>query len=315
MDVLTWLFYVMVFLWVGGFSYWVMQMGWVNPVQKRLPLFMAAPEADRLGTPAPMDFMTPWLSRLRPLVFLARSADDVDTSPMRQKFMTAGIRSASALDVYDLSKVGLTACFAVIAWFVLWSVSSDGSALARMSWTLAAAACGYYVPDMVLRFLIRRRQRRLFNAFPNALDLMRVCVQAGLGLDAALDRVGREMRLSSPDISEEFSLTGLALRAGLSRADALRQMAWRIGLPDIEALVSMLIQADRFGTSVADSLNIHADNLRIKRRQRAEETAAKLPVKLVLPLIFCIFPALLTVLLGPAAISIYRNFLISTVGT
>lgn len=314
MDVLTWLFYLLVFLSVGGFSYWVMQMGWVNPVQKRLPRFMSTPEADRLEAVTSSGFMPLWLSRLRPLVFLARAADDVDNGPMRQRFMTAGIRSASALDVYDLSRVGLTAVLAIMTWFVLWWVASDWTAFARMGCTLAAATCGYYLPDMVLRLLIRRRQRWLFNAFPNALDLMRVCVQAGLGLDAALDRVGREMRLSSPEISEEFALTGLALRAGSSRAEALRQMAWRIGLPDIEALVSMLIQADRFGSSIADSLNIHAENLRVKRRQLAEETAAKLPVKLVLPLIFCIFPALLTVLLGPAAISIYRNFLVSTVG-
>jgi tight adherence protein C len=139
------------------------------------------------------------------------------------------------------------------------------------------------------------------------MDLLRVCVQAGLGLDAAIERVGREMRLASPILSDEWRLTGLELRAGASRAQALRHMAERVGLPEIDAMVTMLIQADRFGTRMADALQVHADALRSQRRLRAEEAAAKLPVKLLFPLVFCIFPALLTVMLGPVAISLYRH--------
>ena len=122
-------------------------------------------------------------------------------------------------------------------------------------------------------------------------------MQAGLGLDAAIDRVGREMHLSCPELSSEFELTGLELRAGASRADALRHLSARIGLEDVEALVVMLIQADVLGTSVHESLQVHSESLRTKRRLLAEETAAKLPVKLLIPLVFCVFPALLTVLL------------------
>jgi tight adherence protein C len=178
----------------------------------------------------------------------------------------------------------------------------------RLALVVAAAALGYYLPDTVLRLRIQRRQLELLHAFPDALDLLRLCVQAGLGLDAAIERVGREMRHARPILSEEFALTGLALRAGSSRAEALRNLSQRVGLKDIDALVSMLIQADRFGTSVSESLAVHADALRIQRRLRAEEAAAKLPVKLLIPLIFCVFPSLLTVLLGPVVVTLARQF-------
>jgi tight adherence protein C len=173
-----------------------------------------------------------------------------------------------------------------------------------MGLVLVCAMLGYYLPNAILAHLVARYQQALFNAFPDALDLMRVCVQAGLGLDAAIDRVGHEMRLSCAELSSEFELTGLELRAGASRADALRHLSARIGLEDVEALVVMLIQADMLGTSVHESLQVHSESLRTKRRLLAEETAAKLPVKLLIPLVFCVFPALLTVLLGPAVISV-----------
>ena len=136
-----------------------------------------------------------------------------------------------------------------------------------------------------------------------------VLAQAGLGLDAAIERVGREMRHARPILSEEFALTGLALRAGSSRSEALRNLSQRVGLKDIDALVSMLIQADRFGTSVSESLQVHSDALRTQRRLRAEEAAAKLPVKLLIPLIFCVFPSLLTVLLGPVVVTLARQLI------
>ena len=171
---------------------------------------------------------------------------------------------------------------------------------------LLLAAIGYYLPNAALAHMIARRQRELFEAFPDALDLMRVCIEAGLGMDAAIERVGREMQLESPALSEEFHLVSLELRAGASRTDALRNLALRVAIEDIDAMVAMLVQADRFGTSIAESLRVHAESLRTRRRLIAEEAAAKLPVKLLVPLIFCVFPALLTVLLGPAAINVYR---------
>jgi tight adherence protein C len=189
------------------------------------------------------------------------------------------------------------------------SLSWDVSLSVSLAMLLVSAAFGYYLPNVVLSRLVMRRQAELFRAFPDALDLLRVCVEAGLGLDAAVERVGREIQIESEALAQEFSLLGLELRAGAARADALRNLALRIGLDDIDALVSMLIQADRFGTSVAESLRVHSESLRTKRRLVAEEAAAKLPVKILMPLIFCVFPALLTVLLGPAIINVSQILL------
>jgi tight adherence protein C len=230
------------------------------------------------------------------------------SSALRLRFGHAGWRSPMALQVYFISKTLLTLLLPTLAWGVMETQGWATERTLRMALVIAAAALGYYLPDVLLNWRIQRRQLALSHAFPDALDLLRLCVQAGLGLDAAIDRVGREMRHARPELSEEFALTGLALRGGSSRADALRNLSQRVGLKDIDALVSMLIQADRFGTSVSESLAVHAEALRTQRRLRAEEAGAKLPVKLLIPLIFCVFPSLLTVLLGPVAVTLAREF-------
>jgi tight adherence protein C len=229
-------------------------------------------------------------------------------SALRLRFGHAGWRSPMALQIYFISKTVLTLFLPTLAWGVMETQAWATESTMRMTLVIAAAALGYYLPDVLLNWRIQRRQLALSHAFPDALDLLRLCVQAGLGLDAAIDRVGREMRHARPELSEEFALTGLALRGGSSRADALRNLSQRVGLKDIDALVSMLIQADRFGTSVSESLAVHAEALRTQRRLRAEEAGAKLPVKLLIPLIFCVFPSLLTVLLGPVAVTLAREF-------
>lgn len=246
-------------------------------------------------------WLGPWTSGL--------SGGDGETpSALRLRFGHAGWRSPVALQIYFISKTLLTVLLPTLAWSVLNAQGWPANTMLRMALVVVAAAVGYYLPDAVLRLRIQRRQLELLHAFPDALDLLRLCVQAGLGLDAAIERVGREMRYARPILSEEFALTGLALRAGSSRAEALRNLSQRVGLKDIDALVSMLIQADRFGTSVSESLAVYADALRIQRRLRAEEAAAKLPVKLLIPLIFCVFPSLLTVLLGPVVVTLARQF-------
>jgi tight adherence protein C len=173
----------------------------------------------------------------------------------------------------------------------------------------AAAALGYYLPNLVLSRLTFVRQRELFEAFPDALDLIIVCVESGISLDAAIARAASEIELRSPKLAEELTLVGLELRVGASRERALRNLAARTGLDEVSSFVAMMLQADRFGTSVADSLRVHADSLRVRRRQRAEEQAAKIPLKMLFPLIFCIFPSLLLVLMGPALVQIYRILL------
>ena len=173
----------------------------------------------------------------------------------------------------------------------------------------AALLLGYLLPDIWLTWRIRARQHRLRLALPDGLDLLVICVEAGLGLDQALARVSQELRFAHPELSEELQVVNLEMRVGKTRLEALRELSQRTGLDDIKALVAMLIQTDRFGTSVAQALRVHSDELRMKRRQRAEEMAAKTTVKMVPVLVFFIFPALMVVILGPAVIAIMRQFL------
>jgi tight adherence protein C len=167
---------------------------------------------------------------------------------------------------------------------------------------LVAAAIGYLLPTMALGRMAKRRQHRLRLSLPDALDLMVVSVEAGLGLDQAIQRVADELMIVHPELSEELKLVNLELRAGTARADALRNLANRTQVDDLSSLVTMLVQTDKFGTSVAQSLRVHSDTARTKRRQRAEEAAAKTGAKMVFPLVFCIFPAIWVVTIGPAAI-------------
>jgi len=173
----------------------------------------------------------------------------------------------------------------------------------------SAFVLGYLLPDIWLTWRIRSRQHRLRLALPDGLDLLVICVEAGLGLDQAFMRVSQELRVAHPDLSDELQLVNLEMRVGKTRLESLRELGQRTGLDDIKALVAMLIQTDRFGTSVAQALRVHSDELRMKRRQRAEEMAAKTTVKMVPVLVFFIFPALMVVILGPAVIAIMRQLL------
>ena len=295
-------FLLVTFLAVSGVAYAV------------LGYFNAPPEARRLeavieGTSAasPLTASTGWLQRaLHPFARLSLPEQKWEISPLRVRFLNAGLRSAGAPIAYFAAKTLLT--FAIPGLFALYVGFSemDLSAQTLLLVVILLAAMGYYLPNVILARLIAYRQRELFEVFPDALDLMRVCVEAGLGLDAAIARVGDELRLQSTALYEEMHLVSLELRAGASRERALRNLSLRMGLEDVDALVAMLVQADRFGTSISESLRVHSDGLRVKRRQLAEETAAKVPVKMLFPLIFCILPAMFVVLLGPAVISAMR---------
>lgn len=172
-----------------------------------------------------------------------------------------------------------------------------------------AVLLGYLLPDFWLTWRVRKRQHVIRLSMPDALDLLVVCVEAGLGLDQSMMRVAQELRIAHPELCEELDLVSAEIRVGRTRIEALRELALRTGVDDIKALVAMLIQTDRFGTSVAQSLRVHSDDLRMKRRQRAEEMAAKTTVKMVPPLVFFIFPALFVVILGPAVIALARSLL------
>jgi tight adherence protein C len=214
---------------------------------------------------------------------------------LRQRLIAAGYRSPEALPIF----IGIRLGCALLA-FAAGSLSLLGQA--NIMCAVGAAGLGYLLPATVLARMARRRQHRIRLSLPDALDLLVVSVEAGLGLDQAILRVGDELAFAHPDLSEELRLVNLELRAGHGRAEALRNLADRTGVDDLSALVAMLIQTDKFGTSIAQSLRVHSDTLRTKRRQRAEEAAAKTGVKMVFPLVFCIFPAIWVVSIGPAAI-------------
>ncbi|MGH9772058.1 MAG: type II secretion system F family protein [Candidatus Acidiferrales bacterium] len=175
---------------------------------------------------------------------------------------------------------------------------------------LVAVILGLLLPEMWLSWRVRVRQRRLRLSLADGLDLLVICVEVGLGLDQSILRVAQELRIVHRELSEELQMVNLEMRVGKTRLDALRELARRTGLDEIKALVAMLIQTERFGTSISQSLRIHSDELRTKRRQQAEEMSAKTTVKMVPPLVFFIFPALMVVILGPAVITLLRQFVL-----
>jgi tight adherence protein C len=232
-----------------------------------------------------------------------------DYSRMRVRFLKAGIRNPKAGEIYWGAKcflgLALPGLF-ILARLTLFRLTY-GSAVLVIA--VLAALAGWYIPDLWLRFKTHRRKEKLLVALPDVLDLLVVCVEAGMGLDGAFHRVAEEIRLNSPEMSDELKLMNLELRAGKSRQDALRNMALRSDLDEMTSLVTLLIQTDKFGTSMAASLRVFSDAFRTQRYQRAEELASKIPVKLVFPLILFIFPALFTVILGPAAIRVWQNII------
>lgn len=214
---------------------------------------------------------------------------------LQKKLVCAGFRRRDAIAIFLGIRIGFALLlFALVA----------TPLIVRPNFVYALAACGlgYLLPGMALGRLAKRRQHRIQLGLADALDLMVVSVEAGLGLDQAIQRVADELAFAHPDLADELRLINLELRAGKARAEALRNLAERTGVEDISSLVAMLVQTDKFGTSVAQSLRVHSETLRTKRRQRAEEAAAKTGVKMVFPLVFCIFPAIWIVTIGPAVI-------------
>lgn len=230
--------------------------------------------------------------------------DAAELSASRRALVQAGLRSPRAVFLFWGVRCLLALAPAGIA-LLAGAAAGKGGVLALMAASLLGLA-GFHLPRFWLSRRITARRTAFAHGLADALDLLTVCVEAGMGLDQGLQRVARELEAGSPVVAEELKLLNLELRAGKARADALRAMADRVGLDDVNNLVTLLIQADAFGTSVAQTLRVYSDSLRIKRFQRAEETAAKLPAKLMVPLILFIFPALFVVIGGPAVISLMR---------
>jgi len=225
------------------------------------------------------------------------------TDKLQERFSSAGLKTVSHIDTYFAARLVAPVVALAIGSFI----PSN-----RIFWMMALAGVAYLAPDMVLQRLIKRRRRKIARSVPDAIDLLVICVDAGLGMDQAMLRVGQELSVSHPQINEELLQISREQRAGKLRIDAWKGMAERSKLPEIEAFVNMLMQTERFGTPIARALSNYADGIRLKRRQAAEEKAAKTTVKIIFPLVFFIFPSMFIVLLGPAAIGIMRGLASAT---
>jgi len=224
---------------------------------------------------------------------------------LKKTMIQAGIYHESAPAIYFGLKLGLTVALPILA--MPWPFGRDLPLYVLLMLFFLLVALGYFLPTLILNHLVVSRKRKIKESLPDALDLLVVCVEAGQGLNAALKRVSNDLKLGHPVLARELGLVNLEISAGLDREVALRNLAERTGVEDVASLTSMLIQADRFGTSLAQSLKVQSETLRTTRRQRLEELAAKTPVKLVFPLLLFIFPALMVVIIGPAAIRIMEN--------
>ena len=226
---------------------------------------------------------------------------------VRTRLVHAGYRRAEAYAVFVGARVALPLALAFAAFSLAAAIGHSQRALLAAAF---AGALGYIAPSFWLDSRVKKRKKELQLALPDALDLLVVCVEAGLGLSQAILRVADEIEHVSVAMSEELGLVNLEVRAGTPRDEALRNLGERSGVDDLRALSTMLIQTDRFGTSVATALRTHADDLRVKRRQRAEEAAAKTAIKMLFPLVMFVFPSLFIVILGPAAIQILRTLIL-----
>jgi len=287
---------ILVFIMVTGLLYFFGMKFWVTPRSA----------VDRIiegGVPMEQQVRYPSLAIHDLLEKLGNvvPASPTDMTVVRKQLFAAGYRSNNALRTFYGVKSVCTIALPALIWLAVahTSVTTEN----QLFLVLASGGLGWLAPNEVLKLLISRRKKRIMRALPNSLDLLIVCVESGLGLDQAIIQVSREMAKSYPELTSEFAITNLEMRHGKPRAEAIKQLGERAGVDDMRKLCSTLIQADRFGTSIAQTLRTHADFMRLTARQRAEEKAAKLAIKLVFPIFFCILPSLFVVTVGPV---IYR---------
>lgn len=234
-------------------------------------------------------------------------ASPKDVTVMQRRLIRAGYRNPNALRILYGAKAVFGVLVPTVVGVALLNSTMDPTN--KAAGILAAVAIGFFGPNEFVRMAAKRRQKQIHRGLANALDLMVVCVESGLGLDQAIMQVAKELEHAHPEITEELAIVNFELKAGKRRAEALRNLADRTAVEDLKKLVAVLIQADRFGTGVAQSLRAHSDYMRVQARQIAEEKAAKLGVKLVFPIFFCILPSLFVVTVGPVVMKIMRELL------
>jgi tight adherence protein C len=267
---------------------------------------------ERVRALAPQDDKSAWTETMvrlvGPFAQLSSPTAEGEANPLRLRFLQAGIRQPDAPLIYFGLKTLLPLVFAGLAYLLLRTMGT-ASTLELLFKVMMVALVANYLPNLVLGLATRDRRREIFENFPDAADLMLVCVEAGMGLDAAITKVTDEIKLKSTALAEELHWTNLEMRAGSTREKSLRNLALRTGVDEMGTFATMLTQADRFGTSIGDSLRVFSDDLRHKRQTRAEEQAAKIPTKMLIPLVLCIFPVVSLVILSPAGIRVIRQMM------
>jgi tight adherence protein C len=277
-------------------------LGLQDPVQRRLALIKRG-HSGSSGQDAPSNLQL-LLERVGQRF---GSTEAAQMSPTQTLLMHAGYRSPSAVQMYWAVRLLLPLVLVGAALLVL-PIIPKLSLITGLMLVLAAGAVGWLVPALYIGKRKQARQGRLRAAFPDALDLMVVCVESGLALPTTIERVAEEMSVSQIELAEELALVNAQIRAGISSTEALKQLAVRTGLDDVQGLVSLLAQSIRFGTSVADTLRIYADEFRDRRTQAAEEMGAKIGTKMIFPLIFCLWPSFFLIAIGPALIGVFKAF-------
>ena len=283
-------------IFILGLGLTVLIMNLTSPLRRRIGLAANEP-------PAKDRFLVRVSTALGPVASYVLPQKESERDNMTDQLISAGFRSPQALQVFYAVKSLL-----IVALPMVVLISSrwlpDWSTRAALTYAMIASGIGMFAPNFVLTKLIAKRRKALRNGFPDALDLLVVCVESGLGLAAAIQRVADELSFSHPDLAFELATVNAEIRAGRPREQALRNLADRTGLPDIKGLVGLLVQTMRFGTGVSDALRVYSEEFRDKRMQRAEEQAAKMATTLIFPLVLCMFPIFFIIAIGPAMIRI-----------
>ena len=299
------LFLVIVFIAAFVVIWLAMDLLSIDPMRKRI---MDLSDNDLPENSGESEIMNTLVRVVDPISKLSLPSAGWEKSPLQRKFINAGWRNPDAPKIYFAIKTILTFGIPLVLYLIFATLIDPEKRILLLLILLVGSAIGYYLPNIVLSNAVMKRQREVFETFPDSLDLLTICMEAGLSFDQALSKVANEIGIKSKTLSEELELVMMEMRSGFSRERALRNLAMRTGVEDVDTLATMVIQSERFGTSVGDSLRVQSDNLRTKRRLKAEEAAAKIALKLLFPLIFFLFPMLFIVIMGPAVLQIFKTF-------
>lgn len=299
--------YVCVFVAVFAFVTFAFSFLSKDNYAQRLKSLKQSNQTSTTQTTPEDDFSFKIVKLVEPFAKVTLPKEGWETSPLKVQFSQAGWRSEQAPILFFGAKSLLTLAIPLMLYVLFNQHFASDQTLSLAVILISGAAMGLVLPKIYLDYVTNKRKDDILGAFPDALDLLVICMDAGLSFDQALIRVAREIKIKSQILHDELELIQLEVRSGKSREQALRHFVLRVGIEDIENFASMIIQAERYGTSVSESLKVSSDELRLKRRQRAEEKAAKIPIKLLFPVAFFMLPTLLFILAGPAVLEILRS--------